>query len=230
MWIAKITKMHWLYLHLWSESCTSECTPGTITQTARRSECEGLARRRKRRFILVSCNTSGSVESVAAIEGETAPSVSSREERASVFFWLEFGVWSQGATADGVTGWADDDSWAAYSDGVSRWTVGHVPLLRFGLITHKAIYASYHKVHWLRILELRLLYDDGYYTNSFDNSILVCTNGLHQVRKSSISTYQDNNHLWPFINLELLSNLSAQLNLTILQQPISFSLYDKHAL
>ena len=36
-------------------------------------------------------NTSGSVESVAVIEGETALSVSSGEEKASGSFWLELG-------------------------------------------------------------------------------------------------------------------------------------------
>ena len=36
--------------------------------------------------------TSGSVESVAALEGKTALSVSSGEEKASGSFWLELGV------------------------------------------------------------------------------------------------------------------------------------------
>ena len=64
------------------------------------------------------------------------------------------------------------------------------PMIWYNITRIKPIYASYHKV---KTLELQLLYDDGYYTNLFDNSILVCTNGLHQVCKSSISTYQDNN-------------------------------------
>ena len=37
-------------------------------------------------------NTSGSVESVAVIEGDTALSASSGEEKASGSFWLELGV------------------------------------------------------------------------------------------------------------------------------------------